>query len=271
MFNPLTDKLPDSYRGYKVNTSFRQAIKAMQIIESPLIRMMNDKSCELSSDEALQSLALLNEAIDCIFYDNLICSDDKLGFDGALQGVLWWLNCGLDDAVENYWVRERITPDIDDVSFSMDSFLSGTSDTVMITKQSAGDEAPELISVSRYSIFSFKAPDNTIRYKIINNAEPEKFSLYEDRFLVYSAFYKLFKVDLGTSDMHWFTFSYLLSEVMQSDNTFLGKKIEARSFDDSAMSAKEKKQQRKYVDGMNKRKNESRVLGIIPFNGERYD
>ena len=194
-------------------------------------------------------------------YKNAQKAIETLTLSGAIDGLIWWLSCGNNDRVENYWRNTRITPDIDSYSFSKDDYDSPPDDYVDVEhRQPDGTVTTE--HLTKFAILAFDAPDGTTRYKKESRGEPELISLYEDNMLIYSGFYKVFGIDLGTTELHWFTFSALLAELECTEGTMLNSKIKTRSFNPNDYKGKEHAEYRRR---MLKAKSENRVLGILPY------
>lgn len=252
-FNCLIDHFPTDYKGYSINTSYRSALKALEILDNPQFK---------NTDNEMQSVAVYLAAIDCIFVDGAdVISDDKLGFQDAINGMMWWLAHGDNDPIEQYWKTWRIPPDIDDVSFSMDAYLNKSSDKVTIdVAKPDGKTVQE--EVSKVCTLEYNAPDGTIRYFKKYNGEPPVFDYYEDRELIYSGFYKMFNIDLDIVDLHWFKFNLLLSELLSNEGTAFRRKIEVRTFNPDNYDSKT---QKKFIADNMKLKRENRVLGYLPY------
>ena len=250
MFNFLTQKLPSSYKGFQLNTSFRNALRAQEVLEDP--RLIN------GSQES--QMAAYYAAISFIYTDP-DAALASLGWSGVLSGVTWWLSCGHDDRVEEYWLKNRIAPDLDSPGFSLRDYNTPPDDYVEVEhRQPDGSVTKE--KLTRYAILAFDAPDGSVRYKKESRGEPDLLSLYEDNQLIYSGFYKVFGIDLGASDLHWFTFSSLLAELECTEGTLLQGKIKTRAFNPADYKGKAHAEYRK---AMLKAKNESRVLGVLPY------
>lgn len=250
MFNILTQMLPTSFKGQQLNTSFRNALRAQELLEDP--RLLNG-----SQDD---QLAAYYAAISFIFTspDDAISS---LSLEGVLSGLSWWLSCGNNDKVESYWLRNRVAPDLDSPSFSLNDYNTPPDDYITVEhRQPDGSVTTE--KLTRYAILAFDAPDGSVRYKKESRGEPDLLSLYEDNQLIYSGFYKVFGIDLGVTDLHWFTFSALLAELECSEGTLLNSKIKTRAFNPDDYKGKEHAEYRKK---MLKAKSESRVLGVLPY------
>lgn len=250
MTNILKSGLPDNYHGFKINSGYRTALDIMEILEDPRI----------NKQSTVERLAAYMAAISLLFVDSDVYTQDKLGLDDAINGLFWFLNCGNNDNVLNYWKRTGIAPDVDDNAFDINEYNDGAADTVVIEQDVNGKKT--LKEVSRYSILSFNAPDGTVRYIKRANGEPDLVSLFEDADLIYSGFYRVFGIDLSVDNIHWFKFSVLLAELEATEGTLLANKIKLRSFDANNYKGKQYKD---FVAKMLKARYESRVLGILPY------
>lgn len=256
MFNYLTDKLPDSYKGYKLNTSFRVALKIQELLEDPTIK------CGDLTDKRAAYIVALSLLVDD--YADFL-TDDKLGVNSIHSLISWWLSCGDIDQVEEYWKRTGIIPDISDNAFDKADYNSASDDLITIESLGA-DGKVRLQTVSKTAIVEFDAPDGSVRYKKETRGNPALISIYEDSSLIYSAFYSKFHIDLATSDLHWFSFCSLLAEIEATDGTALASKMKIRSFDPADYAGKAYD---KYRTKMNQAKDKARVLGILPYNRKR--
>lgn len=254
MFNVLLNTAPDNYKGYSINTSFKTALKVQHILEDP----------QYNNGSQIQRMAAFLAAFSLLYKDEDIISQDKLGFSGAIEGLFWWLSCGNDDKVENYWRNTGIMPDIESNEFDLDDYNSTASDNITID-YTLGNGTVEEREVSKTAILCFKAPDGTIRYKKEVRGEPETVSLYEDSSLIYSGFYRLYGLDLFREDIHWFTFCMLLAELESTEGTALSNKEKIRSFkpEDYKGSA-----YADYRKRMEQNKAKARLLGIMPYKLE---
>lgn len=252
-FNCLIDRFPTDYKGYKINTSFRAALKAIEILDNPQYKNTNND---------VQSLAVYLTALGCIFIDKDVIAEEKLGFSDAVAGMMWWLHGWSEDKVERYWKEWRIPPDVEDVSFSMDAYNGVTSDRVVISRTGPTGEVTQN-ERSRVAIAEYSAPDGTTRYfkDYAEGCEPF-YDFYEDRSLIYSAFYKIYRIDLDCEDLHWFKFNLLLAELLSIEGTVLRRKVEVRTFDPSRY---DRKTQSKFIEDGLKAKRENRVLGYLPY------
>lgn len=251
MFNVLINELPTSYKGYEINTSFKTALRVQEILEDP----------RYSTGSQIQRMAAFIAAISLLYKDKDILDDSKLGFEGALSGLTWWMSCGNNDKVEAYWKNTGITPDVESIEFDAKDYNTAASDLITIDCTKADGSVVEK-QVSRYAILEFKAPDGTIRYKKEKRGDPELVSLYEDSQLIYSGFYSKFGIDLADSNLHWFTFCMLLAELECTDGTALHSKIKIRSFNSADYKGKGYAE---YRTKMEQEKNKQRVLGIMPY------
>lgn len=249
MFNPLIDGAPSSYRGHELNTDFRVALQIQEILEDP----------RLIGGSEVEKMAAYLVAFSLLYKEKDIAN--TFGIQNALDGVTWWLSCGRDDHVINYWRRTGIMPDIDSNEFDQQDFNKPVSDMIDIESRDENGK-PIVKQVSRYSILAFDAPDGTVRYVKKSNGDPDLVSLYEDAELIISGFYKIYNIDLCSCDLHWFKFCWLLSELETTENTAINSKIKARSFDPSAYRDKNYAE---YRNKMNQVKHDNRVLGILPY------
>jgi hypothetical protein len=248
--NILINGLPNAYKGYSLNTGFKTALSIMELLDDP----------RLNKNSERERLAAYIAAISILFKDQDVFAANKLGLDGAINGLMWWLNCGNDDKVVNYWKSTGIAPDIDDNAFDICDYNKPATDIITIEKHNG--EKTEFVDVTRYSVLSFEAPDGTTRYMRRANGEPDLISLYEDADLIYSGFIRVFGIDLAVEDIHWFKFSLLLAELETVEGTLLANKIKLRSFDSSDYQGKE---YAKYRGKMEQAKSKNRVLGILPY------
>lgn len=246
----LIEHFPTEYKGFKINTSFREALRAIEILENPANRT-----------NEMQSFAAYLAAIDCIFVDKDVICEDKLGLEEAIAGVLWWLNGGDSDPVEEYWETWHKAPDIDDASFSMEAYTNKKSDNITITITNP-DGSTRQEEVSKVVVVEYDAPDGTTRYYKKYNGEPPRYSFYEDAELIYSAFYKVFNIDLDLVDLHWFKFNLLLCEIINVEGSVLYNKVAARSFNPDEYDSKTHK---KFIKDSLARKWKHRVLGYLPY------
>ena len=99
--NILIDKLPDNYKGLKINTNFRSFI----LFEL----LMQDK--EISNED---KIAL---AID-LFYDEFP-KDLKLAF----EGIIWFYKCGKDEKQEKYTKKRQNKKNKNIYSYEYDADL----------------------------------------------------------------------------------------------------------------------------------------------------
>lgn len=251
MFNVLTRELPTTYKGYALNTSFKTALKIQEILEDP----------RYNTGSQVQRMAAFIAAFSLLYKDKDILDDSKLGFQGAIEGITWWLSCGNNDRVEEYWKENGIIPDIDSIEFDADDYNAAKTDLITIDYTNPDGSIVEK-QVSRYAILEFRAPDGTIRYKKEKRGEPDIISLYEDSHLIYSGFYSKYHIDLANSDLHWFTFCMLLAELECTEGTALYNKIKIRSFNPDDYKGKGYAE---YRTKMNQEKSKNRVLGIMPY------
>lgn len=256
MFNYLTDKLPDSYKGYKLNTSFRVALKIQELLEDPTI-----KCGDLTDKRAAYIVALSLLVDDYVSF----LTDDSLGTDSVPALISWWLTCGDNDPVEEYWKRTGIVPDIGSNTFDKDDYNNISDDLITIEAVGA-DGKVKMQKVSKTAILEFDAPDGSIRYKKEIRGNPSLISLYEDSSLIYSAFYSKFHIDLANTDLHWFSFCSLLAEIEATEDTALASKMKIRSFDPADYQGKAYD---KYRTKMTQARDKARVLGILPYNRKR--
>lgn len=250
MYNILLNGTPDSYKGFKLNTDYRVSLRIQNLLEDP--RLNRSSHTEL--------MAAYMVAFSLLYADEDIVPD-KLSFNDALEGLFWWLSCGNNDSVENYWKRTGIMPDVDDNAFDYKDYSTPESDMITVDKVQI-DGTTKQVSVTKYSILSFTAPDGTTRYAKQFNGERDILSLYEDSALIYSGFYKVFNIDLAKTELHWFTFCYLLSELECTENTALRDKIKIRAFNPDNYKGKQYKD---YCNKMKQAQNESKVIGILPY------
>ena len=251
MFNVLTKGLPNDYKGFELDTSFRTALRIQEILDDP----------RYNTGSQIQRMAAFIAAISLLYKDKDVVEQDKLGINGAIKGILWWLSCGNDDRVENYWKSTGIMPDVESIEFDSDDYNSEETDMITIDYTN-GDGSVVEKEVSKYAILKFKAPDGTFRYKREKRGEPELLSMYEDNQLIYSGFYVKFGIDLASDDIHWFTFCMLLAELESTDGTALYNKIKVRSFNPADYKGKGYAE---YRNKMEQEKKKSRVLGILPY------
>ena len=247
MYDYLSTPLPTKFKDLEINTSFRVAINIQRLLDDPILLNCNKQDLLASYIVAFTML-----------YKNY---DDVNNCDMAYEGIMWWLSCGRVDKVENYWIENRIMPDVDSNEFDIDDYLKPSSSTIIIDKQNINGEH-SLEEVSKQSILCFNAPDNTVRYCKRENGDPAILSLYEDNQLIYSGFIHKFGIDLGKEDIHWFTFSALLSELIQTEGSALYNKIKIRSFNPDDYKGKAYTE---YRNRMAKEKSDARVLGIMPY------
>lgn len=251
MFNPLIDHFPTEYRGFKINTSFRAALEAIEILDDPSY----DKNDEQQSEAA--HLA----ALDCIFVDKDIFSASKLGLEGAIKGLYWWISCAKTDKVERMWKKWRFAPDVDDVKFTWELWNKKDDDKIVV-KENNGDNTFTTEEVDKVCVYRFIAPDGTIRYYRKWNGTAPAYDFYEDRELIYSGFYKVFNIDLDTAELHWFKFNMLFIELLHTEGTMLNSEAVVRSFDASNY---DRKTQKDYIRKREKDKSEHKLLGILPY------
>lgn len=251
MYNLLIDGAPDNYKGFKINTDFRVALRIQELLEDPI----------LLSGSTVDRMAAYRVAISLLYTDAAKILDEELSFDVAIEGLRYWLSCGNDDPVTSYWKREGIMPDVEDITFDLEDYNKPASDLIDVETHDANGNA-KIVKKTKYSIVSFLAPDNTVRYRRIANGDPDLVSLYEDSELIFSGFYKCFGIDLTTAQLHWFKFCWLLAELECAEDTALYKKINIRSFDPSDYKDK---QYADYRAKMERNKQRNKVLGILPY------
>lgn len=250
MFNFLTHVLPTKYKGFNLNTSFRNALRAQEVLDDP--RLINGSQEDIMA-AYFAAISFIYEDPDAVI--------QKLGLDGALNGLTWWLSCGDNDKVEIYWRTNRVIPDIDSNSFSLDDYNKKSDDYIDVER--LNPEGKRIVEhVTKYAILSFNAPDGTVRYAKETRGDQALLSLYEDNALIYSGFYKVFNIDLSLSDIHWFTFCALLAELEATEGTSLNNKIKLRAFDPDDYKGKAHSD---YRNKMMKARHENRVLGILPY------
>lgn len=250
MYDFLTQPLPTKYKGLELNTSFRSALRAQEVLDDP--RLVNGSQQD--------QLAAYYAAFSFIYKD-VNAALAELGLPGAIDGLSWWLSCGNNDKVENYWINNRIMPDVDSNSFSLDDYNSPKDEFIDIERVKP-DGTKCIEHASKYATLAFNAPDGTTRYARETRGDPALLSLYEDNRIIYSGFYKTFGIDLSSGELHWFIFSALLAELELTEGTALNNKIKTRSFDPDDYKGKAHAE---YRAKMLKAKHESRVLGILPY------
>lgn len=250
MYDFLTQPLPTKYKGLELNTSFRSALRAQEVLDDP--RLVNGSQ---------QDKLAAYYAAFLFIYKDANAALAELGLPGAIDGLSWWLSCGNNDSVENYWLRTRIMPDVDSNSFSLDDY-NDPSDGMINIETVNPDGTRSLKQVSKYATLAFNAPDGTTRYARETRGDPALLSLYEDNRIIYSGFYKTFGIDLSSGELHWFVFSALLAELELTEGTALNSRIKTRSFDPDDYKGKAHAE---YRAKMLKAKHESRVLGILPY------
>ena len=156
MYNMLTEKLPTNYKGYHINTDFKNGIKISLALDD----------WQLADEErVLTALSL--------FYGEGIPDDVNI----ALDGLRWFLSCGKEAEKASY-------SDIDDV-----------------------DNAKESVNV--------KGNDIAFDFEV-------------DSANIYAAFLTNYNIDLTKSDMHWFQFIALFSNLK---NTSLNDMMYYRTLD----------------------------------------
>lgn len=251
MYNPLIDGLPNSYKGFELNTSFRVALKIQELLEDPRI----------NSENIYDKMAAYMVAISYLYKDANLLSSQKLSLEEAVRGVYWWLSCGENDTVINYWKRTGIMPDVDSNEFDRKDYETPP-DNMIDVDVKGKDGKLESRRVSRFSVLAFDAPDGTTRYAKKSNGDPELISLLEDASLIYSGFYKIYRIDLATEEIHWFKFCWLLSELETTEGTLIQSKIKTRSFNSADYKGKNYAE---YRSRMEKLKHDNRVLGILPY------
>ena len=165
MYNMLTEKLPTNYKGYHINTDFKNGIKISLALDD----------WQLGDEErVLTALSLL--------YGEGIPDDVNI----ALDGLRWFLSCGKEAEKASY-------SDIDDV-----------------------DNAKESVNV--------KGNDIAFDFEV-------------DSANIYAAFLKNYNIDLTKSDMHWFQFIALFSNLK---NTSLNDMMYYRTIDLSQYKGEQK-------------------------------
>ena len=165
MYNMLTEKLPNKYKGYLINTDFRVGIKISLALDD----------WQLGDEErVLTALSLL--------YGEGIPDDMNI----ALDGLRWFLTCGKEADKASY-------SDIDDV-----------------------DNAKESVNV--------KGDDISFDFEV-------------DASNIYAAFLKNYNIDLTKTDMHWFQFIALFSNLK---NTSLNDMMYYRTIDLSQYKGEQK-------------------------------
>ena len=165
MYNMLTEKLPTNYKGYHINTDFKNGIKISLALDD----------WQLGDEErVLTALSLL--------YGEGIPDDVNI----ALDGLRWFLSCGKEAEKASY-------SDIDDV-----------------------DNAKESVNV--------KGNDIAFDFEV-------------DSANIYAAFLKNYNIDLTKSDMHWFQFIALFSNLK---NTSLNDMMYYRTLDLSQYKGEQK-------------------------------
>lgn len=247
MFNLLIDGVPTTYKGHDLNTDFRVALRIQELLDDPILLTCSN----------VEKAAAYKVAASLLFKEPVT----NMGFDFIISALNWWLSCGKDDKVINYWRETGIMPDIDNNSFDLKEYEAPKSDIISIDTTDINGNTV-IRDVTRYSILSFNAPDGTIRYAKKSNGDPDLISLFEDAEIIYSGFYKIYNIDLATAALHWFTFCYLLSELECDENTALYHKISIRAFDPSQYKGKQNTELR---NKMNQQKSKNRVLGILPY------
>ena len=250
MNNILISGLPISYKGYSLNTGYREALSILNLLEDPRINKKSDS----------ERLAAYIAAFSILYVDSDIFSDRKLGIVESINGLNWWLSCGHIDRVENYWRKNGIAPDIEDNAFDIKDYNAPDNDIITV-EQTIGNEH-KFVEMTKYSTLSFEAPDGTTRYFKRSNGEPDLISLYEDAELIYSAFLRIFNIDIMDNNIHWFKFSMLLAELEATEGTAFADKIKLRSFNPDNYKGKEYND---YRGKMLKAKHDNRVLGILPY------
>ena len=165
MYNMLTEKLPNKYKGYHINTDFKCGIKISLALDD----------WQLGDEErVLTALSLL--------YGEGIPDDMNV----ALDGLRWFLTCGKEADKASY-------SDIDDV-----------------------DNAKESVNV--------KGDDISFDFEV-------------DASNIYAAFLKNYNIDLTKTDMHWFQFIALFSNLK---NTSLNDMMYYRTIDLSQYKGEQK-------------------------------
>ena len=165
MYNMLTEKLPNKYKGYHINTDFKCGIKISLALDD----------WQLGDEErVLTALSLL--------YGEGIPDDMNV----ALDGLRWFLTCGKEADKASY-------SDIDDV-----------------------DNAKESVNV--------KGDDISFDFEV-------------DASNIYAAFLKNYNIDLTKTDMHWFQFIALFSNLK---NTSLNDMMYYRTLDLSQYKGEQK-------------------------------
>lgn len=165
MYNMLTEKLPNKYKGYHINTDFKCGIKISLALDD----------WQLGDEErVLTALSLL--------YGEGIPDDMNI----ALDGLRWFLTCGKEADKASY-------SDIDDV-----------------------DNAKESVNV--------KGDDISFDFEV-------------DASNIYAAFLKNYNIDLTKTDMHWFQFIALFSNLK---NTSLNDMMYYRTIDLSQYKGEQK-------------------------------
>ena len=165
MYNMLTEKLPNKYKGYHINTDFKCGIKISLALDD----------WQLGDEErVLTALSLL--------YGEGIPDDMNI----ALDGLRWFLTCGKEADKASY-------SDIDDV-----------------------DNAKESVNV--------KGDDISFDFEV-------------DASNIYAAFLKNYNIDLTKTDMHWFQFIALFSNLK---NTSLNDMMYYRTLDLSQYKGEQK-------------------------------
>lgn len=165
MYNMLTEKLPTKYKGYHINTDFKNGIKISLALDD----------WQLGDEErVLTALSLL--------YGEGIPYDMNI----ALDGLRWFLTCGKEAYKASY-------SDIDDV-----------------------DNAKESVNV--------KGDDISFDFEV-------------DASNIYAAFLKNYNIDLTKTDMHWFQFIALFSNLK---NTSLNDMMYYRTLDLSQYKGEQK-------------------------------
>lgn len=251
MYNVLIDGTPTDYKGYSLNTDYRVALRIQQILEDPRI----------NKDSEIERMAAYMVAISLLFVDEHVTDNNKLGLYDSIQALFWWLSCGKNDRVENYWKRTGIMPDMDSNTFDKVDYENGPDDLIDI-ESITPDGKTVLKKATKYSILAFDAPDGTTRYVRKANGDKDLFSLYEDSELIYSGFYKIYNIDLASEQLHWFKFSYLLAELLTTEGTSIHSKIGIRSFNPADYKGKNYAD---YRNKMLKAQSENKILGILPY------